>query len=104
MIVLPVGQENDRSVRPSHNPDATYGETLNGEDLLVGLICLSLVPLIASRILRGLRTGRVPVYRTYIDRDVDRTKFTVLLIVHALSRALVAVIAADLLLALGFRS
>jgi hypothetical protein len=56
------------------------------------------------RILRGLRTGRLPVYRTYVDREVDGRKFTALLIVHALSLALIAFIAADLLLGLGFRS
>jgi hypothetical protein len=77
---------------------------MNGEDLLVGLICLALVPLIAVRILRGLRTGRLPVYRTYVDRHLDGGKFTALLIVHALSLALIGFIAADLLLGLGFRS
>ena len=76
---------------------------MNGEDLLVGLICLALVPLIALRILRGLHTGRLPLYRTYVDR-LDGGKFTALLVVHALSLALIAFIAADLLLGLGFRS
>jgi hypothetical protein len=76
----------------------------SGENLLVGLVCLSLVPLVALRIMRGLRTGRVPVYRTYVDRDEDRTRFTVMLALHALSLALIAFIAADLLLGLGFRS
>lgn len=77
---------------------------MTGEDLLVGMICLLLVPLIALRIMRGLRTGRLPVYRTYVDRHVDGTKFTALLIVHAICLALIAFIAADLLLGLGFRS
>ena len=77
---------------------------MNGEELLVGLICLALVPVITLRILRGLRTGRLPLYRTYIDREADGPKFTALLIVHALSLALIAFIAADLLLGLGFRS
>jgi hypothetical protein len=76
---------------------------VTGEDLLVGLICLSLVPLIAGRILRGLRTGRLPLYRTYVDRH-DGGKFIALLIVHAFSLALITFIAADLLLGLGFRS
>ena len=77
---------------------------MSGENLLVGLICLALVPLIALRILRGLRTGRLPVYRTYVGRDNDRTKFAALLIVHTASLALIAFIAADLLLGLGYRS
>ena len=75
-----------------------------GEDLLVGLICLALVPVIALRIRRGLRSGRLPVYRTCLDRDDRPGKFYALLIIHALSLVLVAFIAADLLLGLGFRS
>ena len=75
-----------------------------GEDLLVGLICLALVPVIGLRIARGLRTGRLPLYRTYLDRSTSGGKFAVLLLVHAATLALVAFIAADLLLGLGFRS
>ena len=77
---------------------------MKGENLLVGLVCLALVPLIAAGIVRGLRTGRLPLYRTYVDRHVDGGKFSVLLIVHALSLGLMAFIAADLLLGLGYRS
>lgn len=77
---------------------------MTGENILVGLVCLALVPLIASRLLRGLRTGRLPVYRTTIDRHDDGAKFNALLIVHAVSLALIAFIAADLLLGLGFGS
>jgi hypothetical protein len=77
---------------------------VTGENLLVGLICLSLVPLVALRIHKGLSTGRLPVYRTYLNRDERPGKFYALLIIHALSLALVALIAADLLLGLGFRS
>ena len=40
-----------------------------GEDMLVGLVALALLPLIALRIWRGLRDGRLPVYRTYLERD-----------------------------------
>jgi hypothetical protein len=75
-----------------------------GENLLVGLICLALVPVIALRIHRGLRSGRLPVYRTYLDRDGRPGKYYALLVIHALSLALVGFIAADLLLGLGFRS
>lgn len=77
---------------------------MSSENLLVGLVGLALVPLIAVRIVRGLRTGQLPVYRTYVGRDADRTKFTVMLALHAVSLALIAFIAADLLLGLGFRS
>ena len=75
----------------------------NGENLLVGLIALALVPLIGARVLRGLRSGRLPLYRTYIDQDRDRTKFSALLALHIVSLLLVAFIAADLILGLGFR-
>ena len=75
----------------------------NGENLLVGLIALALVPLIGVRVLRGLRSGRLPLYRTSIDQDRDRTKFNALLALHIVSLLLVAFIAADLILGLGFR-
>ena len=72
-------------------------------DLLVGLFALVLVPLIASRMIRGARTGRLPLYRTYVDRAEDATRFWSLLALHGISLALIAFIAADLLLGLGFR-
>ena len=75
----------------------------NGENLLVGLIALALVPLIGARVLRGLRSGRLPLYRTYIDQDRDQTKFITLLALHVVSLLLVAFIAADLIPGLGFR-
>jgi hypothetical protein len=74
------------------------------EDLFVGAIGLALLPLIALRILRGLRDGRVPLYRTYVDRNESETKFIALLGLHMLSFVVVAAIAADLLLNLGSRS
>jgi len=74
------------------------------EDLLVGLVCLALLPLIAMRVLRGFRDGRLPLYRTRVAREEAGAKFNLLLVLHALSFLLVAVIAADLLLDLGIRS
>jgi hypothetical protein len=74
------------------------------DDLLVGVITLGLVPVIALRILRGVRTGRLPLYRTQITRDEDKAKFTALLALHAVSLLLVATISADLLLGLNLRS
>jgi hypothetical protein len=73
------------------------------EDLLVGLIALALVPLAARRVWRGLREGRLPIYRSYLIRDENRSKFAVLLVLHALTLVLVALVAADLLLGLGLR-
>ena len=74
------------------------------EDLLVGIIGLILLPLIASRIIRGVRTGRLPLYRSYMTREEGAAKFNALLLLHALSFVLVAAMAADLLFNLGFRS
>jgi hypothetical protein len=73
------------------------------EDILVGLIGLALLPLIGLRIARGFREGRLPLYRTYVQRDENDAKFAFLLGVHVLSFVAVAVIAADLLLNLGLR-
>ena len=77
--------------------------TFRSEDVLVGVIGLALLPLIAHRILRGLREGRLPVYRTYLTREEGRAKFNALLGLHAISFLVVAVIAADLLFNLGLR-
>ncbi len=74
------------------------------DDLLVGVITLALVPLIGLRILRGIRTGRLPLYRTQIEREQDRGKFVALIALHAVSLLLVATISADLLLGLNLRS
>ncbi len=72
------------------------------EDLLVGLIGLVLMPLIARRVVRGLREGRLPLYSTYVGRE-EGARFKALLVVHALSFLLVAAISADLLFGLGLR-
>jgi hypothetical protein len=74
-----------------------------GENLLVGLVALALLPLIGWRVVRGVRDGRLPLYRSYVDRAESRTRFGALLVLHGLSFVLIAVIAADLLLNLGIR-
>ena len=76
----------------------------SGENLLVGIVCLALVPLTGARIIRGLRTGQLPLYRTYVERAESEGKFFALLTLHVFSLLLVAFIAADLLLDLGYRS
>jgi hypothetical protein len=75
----------------------------SSEDLLVGLVALALVPLVALRAWRGLRDGRLPIYRSYLEREENRSKFTVLLGLHLLALILVVLVAADLLLGLGLR-
>jgi hypothetical protein len=76
---------------------------VNSGELLVGLVALALLPLIGWRVFRGLRDGRMPVYRTTLNRADGQAKFHVLLAVHALSFLLVAAVAADLLLGLGLK-
>ncbi|HYE29332.1 MAG TPA: hypothetical protein VEA61_14015 [Allosphingosinicella sp.] len=72
-------------------------------DVPVGLVGLVLLPLIALRLWRGVRDGRLPLYRTYVSRDEGRGRFALLLGLHALSFVLVACITADLLFNLGLR-
>lgn len=76
---------------------------VGGEDLLVGLVALALLPVIGWRIRRGLREGRLPIYRTRLSREESPSKFGFLLALHALSFLLIAVVAADLLFNLGLR-
>jgi len=73
------------------------------ENLLVGFVAAALLPLIAARMVRGVREGRLPIYRTYLEREESRSKFAVLLVLHGLSFLLVAAVAADLLFGLGLR-
>lgn len=75
-----------------------------GDEWLVGLVTLALLPLIALRIRRGLRDGRLPLYRTSITRADGAAKFNLLLALHALSFFLIAAISADLLFNLGLRN
>jgi hypothetical protein len=71
--------------------------------MFVGLIALALLPMIALRFRRGLKEGRLPLYRTYVRRDEAGSKFGLLLGLHALSFVLVATIAADLIFQLGLK-
>ena len=77
--------------------------TFQGENLLVGLVALALLPVIGWRIWRGLKYGQLPLYRTRVDRDVGAAKFNTLLVLHGLVFLLIAVVAADLLFGLGLR-
>jgi predicted small integral membrane protein len=77
--------------------------TFRSEDLFVGFVALALLPMIAWRIRRGLREGRLPVYRTYLTRDEGGSRFTALLAVHVVSFVVVALIAADLIFQLGLK-
>jgi len=72
------------------------------DNLVMGSLALLLVPLIGWRIYRGLRDGRLPLYRTYVERGAG-SRFGVLFVLHAVSLLLVGTIAADLLLGLGLK-
>jgi len=82
---------------------AALGIVLAGA-LLVGLVALGLVPLIVMRIVRELRTGQLPIYRTMLHRDGNGPKYYALLAVHVASLVIIGVIAADLLLGLDLRA
>jgi hypothetical protein len=73
-------------------------------DLLVGLVALALVPAIAWRIRRGLRDGRLPAYRTYVNREEDPRRFRTLLVLHGLSLLIMAAASARLLAGLDIGS
>jgi hypothetical protein len=74
-----------------------------GENFFVGLFALALLPVIGWRIWRGLRDGRLPLYRTSFERADGVAKFNVLLGLNALAFIAIAVVAADLLLGLGLK-
>jgi hypothetical protein len=75
----------------------------NSENMLVGGIAAIVAGLVLSRIVRGVREGRLPVYRTYITRDEGAAKFNTMLALHILSLFAVVWIAADLLLGLNLK-
>jgi predicted small integral membrane protein len=77
--------------------------TSPSEDLFVGLVGLALLPMIAWRIMRGLREGRLPIYRTYLTREAGGSRFTALLGLHVVSFFVVAAISADLLFGLNLK-
>ena len=74
------------------------------DNLFVGLVALALVPLIGWRIWRGVRDGRLAIYRTYVSRDERPGRFNVMLVLHTLSFLLIAAIAGDLLFGVDIRS
>ena len=67
------------------------------EDMLVGAVALVLLPMIALRIIRGIRDGRLPIYRTTLTRSDNAAKFNLVLLFHVASFLVVGFIAADLL-------
>jgi hypothetical protein len=79
--------------------------TARVEELFVGAIVAMLALLILRRIAEALRTGEVPLYRTRLRRaEAGNARFFALLGLNVGLFLLLFVIAADLLLDLGFRS
>jgi hypothetical protein len=68
------------------------------EDVLVGLVALGLVPWIGWTLSRGLKTGRLPIGRAYLDRAERPGAFHTLLVFYVAAALLMAAIAAELLL------
>jgi len=71
--------------------------TSGREDMIVGAVALVLLPMIALRIIRGIRDGRLPIYRTTLTRADNAGKFNLVLLLHIVSFLVVGYIAADLL-------
>lgn len=67
------------------------------EDLLVGLVCLGLVPWIGWTVSRGLRDGRLPIGRAYVRHEERRGAFVTLLVLYVFAALGMAWIAVDLL-------
>jgi hypothetical protein len=80
--------------------------TIPGEDLIVGIIALGLLPWIAWTLTRGLRAGRLPIGRGHIVRDERRGAFIALLCLYVVAALLIAAIVLDLLfhIDIGLRS
>jgi hypothetical protein len=76
-----------------------------GEELLFGAGCAILALLVLLRIGLALRTGAIPLYRTRLHRSqAGEARFWTLVAVNGAVFVLLFLIAADLLLGLGFRS
>ena len=79
-----------------------FGE--RGDEILVGVIALAIVPLLVRRIVRALSTGVMPLYRTRLNRaEAGSTKFNALVALNVAAALLMLVIGLDLLLGLGLR-
>ena len=73
----------------------------NGEDLIVGLVALGLVPWITWTVRRGLASGRLPIGRSYVIRDERPGAFSTLLLFYIAIALFMALVALDLIFHLG---
>lgn len=75
-----------------------------GEEMLVGVIALLVVPFLLLRVVKALRSGEVPLYRTRLNRaEAGAKKFNVLLGLILMSAIVIAVIGVDLIFGLGLK-
>jgi hypothetical protein len=72
--------------------------TFRSEDVLVGLVALGLVPWIGWTLIRGLRSGRLPIGRAHLDRSERSGAFYALIFLYLAAAVLMAAIAAEYLL------
>ena len=77
---------------------------ISPDELLVGLICLAVVPWLALRLRRGLAEGKLPIGRAYVLRAERAGAFHVLFGVYMLAALGMAFIGLDLLFGLTGRS
>ena len=78
--------------------------TFRSEEMLVGIITLATVPWIVWTLRRGVRTGALPIGRTYVRRDERRAAFQTLSAFYVIAAVLMAFIALDLLTQVDFRT
>ena len=77
---------------------------MSGENLFVGFVALAAAAALAVRIIRALRRGEVPLYRSRLSRaEAGSVKFNAIVAINAVAMVVLLVIAADLLLGLGLR-
>ncbi|TMJ16281.1 MAG: hypothetical protein E6G94_04670 [Alphaproteobacteria bacterium] len=74
-----------------------------GENLVFGLIAACLVPWILWTLERGVRNGRLPVGRAYVDRAERPGAYRFLLCLYAAAAFGVGFIAVDLLFNISSR-
>jgi len=74
-----------------------------GTDIVIGLIALLLVPWLLWTMRRGLRDGRLPIARSYVERAERPGAFRFMLVLYLAILVGVIVIAADLLFGLNLK-
>lgn len=75
-----------------------------GDDMMVGVIALLVVPYLILRVAKALRSGEVPLYRTRLSRaEAGAAKFNLLVALNMIGAIILAVIGVDLLFGLGLK-